>query len=261
MLKKAILLAVLLAGWVAPVQAATDAQTVKFLEQLNLYYYCLMREGLHGFTCNVQLVRSDKLTEQFRAKGMDEKWLAATHALNYNVSVSPVGEVRVTPGQFTSTGDEKLDAEVQKAQLSSKDEVNGQITIWNEITFKPDSDQETYARDCKVTNTADGFIVTESEKGSMTTSTYDKQAKLVNLTGSSGLVNVTTVPEFWKTAKGYLLSGTRLKVGGVDGTSQYEYQVIGKYWLLKQITSVMHTPVIEGELSFSLVFSNYVLNE
>lgn len=243
-----------------PSFAETDPKTIQFLEKLNLYDYCLSREGLKNFSCDLKLTLSDSFKEKMGENKMTPKYRKFFNNLRFSLTETSAGRSEVKLMTPMPSGDPVQDDYVSKRAASFQSLVKDIVKTWAESELKPTYDQETYAGGCKVINGTGGFDVEQTSKNGMLTAHYDSQAKVTNVTGQMDGMKVEMKDELTPSPKGYLLTGCSINTDKFSENLKIEHQTIGKFRMPKIITVEMNVPgVLEG--TFGLYFSKYQLNQ
>jgi hypothetical protein len=245
---------------VLPAYAETDPQTVQFLEKLNLYSYCLSREGLKNFTCDLKLTLSNSIKVKMGENNMTPKYRKFFNNLRFSLSETSAGESEIKLITPMPSGDPVQDAYVAKKMGYFQSAVKNLIKTWAETELKPSFDQESYDHGCKVIKDTNGFDVEETNKDGYLTVHYDSQAKVTSMAGLMNGENMEMTPELMPSPKGFVLTGLNLKSDHLSAHLIIDHQKVSKFRMPQKITAEMNVPgVLVG--AFSLYFSNYRLNQ
>jgi hypothetical protein len=261
-MKKMIGLFILMMLTALPVSSAgTDQKTIDFLEKLNRYYYCLSREGLKSFSCEVAFTVSPDFANALPENHNKQAILSAMNQLYMKVACTSTGKPTVTLLPPALTGDAKLDKIIGKMANDLRQTVEGSVQTWTELMLKPRHDQETYKNGCKIQNNADGFSVVETSPHGTFHVNYDRQALETSSSGTYDMVTITMKNGYTKTTKGYLISNSRDDMGSMKISQDYVFETLqGFYVPQKMICSLTGPQFPASGLGFTLAFSNYVLN-
>jgi hypothetical protein len=259
-MKKVMAVLFLMFFVVMPTWPETDQKTIQFLEKLNLYEYCLSREGIGNFTCDLKFTVSDSIKEKFGLLGMPPPYRKIFNNLRFALSETPNGVSDLKLLTPLPLGDPEQDAFLAKKTGSFQSMVKHIVETWAELELKPIFDQETYAGGCRVINGTGGFDVEQTSKEGVLTSHYDSQAKVTRITGQSDGMNLVMIPVLKPSPKGYVLTGLAYKTDKFSIELKINHVAVGKFQLPKKMTGEINIPgVLEG--SFGLAFSNYRLNQ
>jgi hypothetical protein len=267
MIRKTFLLAIGLTVLGTQVLAATDAKTAQFLRKLNLYYYCLDREGLKSFRCDLQLALPEGFQERIKDSlrrnnfFQGDQVLRELGKLHYVLTVSRA-KAEVALVEPAPTGDEKVDDLVMKQGRAFGAMAQNLIQSWVEMTVEPFSSEKDLAEnDFKVRHGADGFDVDEATEKGTSTSHFDRQARMVALSGASKDQSVALQTSFTRAPEGYLLQALDGKIDDNRFHWSIVYGTVGPYWLPQKWEFDMMVPgVLAEEDQFTLAFSGYRIN-
>lgn len=259
--------AVLLAG-ALPLAAQTATKTIEFLQKVDLSYYCLGREGLKGFTCDLTVSVSDVYKKHLTDSGMDPKSAAAIDGQKLTLAVHPDGKWDLALVPPASSGDVTLDAQLQVEMGDVKKNLASVVDTWVNDVFKPIFGQEDFTKsDCTVVQGPEGFIVEQRIKadGSLLRTQFDPRSKVLNLAGTNAGVTLLTVSFNYSAGeKGYQLDDYSAHMPKVNYTESdhFVYEKAGGYDLPARLTKEMELPpTIPRGTSLTVEFSNYRLNK
>ena len=252
--KKTAVIFLLAFGVLAPVLAATSASTVAFLKKLNSYYYCLSREGLKNYHCDIVL--SDI------PSGGDAALWNAEKGTRFTVDDSVTDATSVQGFPAPSTGDAKLDARVTKLQQVLLDSLKTFLQSWKSFAMEPLNDPADMEKnDLKFTKSESGFKVAQTDaSGTMLVGAFDKKGKLTEFSIQDSASKTVVDPGFTNTQKGYLLTSMGFKAADTDQTFKVGYGVVDRYWLPKDM-SVQVNLAGAGDVELHFHFSNYRVNQ
>jgi hypothetical protein len=261
-MKKILLLALAALILPRPALCATDAKTRQLLEDLNRKYYCLMREGLKGFTCEAALARTENLKNQLRVKKTDEKRSEAVDGLKFAVSVAEDGALTVESVLPPPSGDTSFDAQLKKAAAGYKEFVEAALISWKEVVFMPLHDKKSYEGNWKIQDTSRGFNAIDEENGSVFTEVYDGDSKFLGCSEKRGrLETFHTECEYSKTPRGYLLRGNKMFCPTGVSSFKFEYRYAGDFWVLKKAEIRVLPKGAKKEIEAAILFTGYRLSQ
>lgn len=248
--------------------AATSPATVDYLKQLNLRYYCLNREGLQSFKCDLKLTIPREV--EFRVKDalrrnniqrIDECF-AALNDIHYFLTVSK-GKTFVEMTEPAAIGDRRADEFVLRQATAYEKLAQQVFNMWVEMTVTPFFTESNFQEaDYQVKSAPGGFTVTVADgKGLNLTSLFNAQGNMLNTEGTSGADTVGFKTDFMPSQKGFVLRSLDLKMGQVKYQGNIEYGVVERFWLPKKWTFDFMIPgALAEEEQFTLEFSNFRLN-
>jgi len=239
----------------------TDAKTLEFLKKLNLFYYCLQREGLKNFSCDATMVLTPAFKNNAEVKKHGEAWLAAMGNLRYKISLSNEGLVSVDSTIPASTGDPKTDQSILNSTQSFQTAAKEMVTLWEDAVVKPLHDDKDFASDCKIQNTADGFTVVIDRKDGPVTEFYDKKAQLLGGVGTMGKVTTKSQVQLTSNPKGSVISGLKTEMGSSSYQIKIKYQGVKGFLLPQEMEFEVMTPALSSSLDLVWDLSNYVINQ
>ena len=244
-----------------PLHADTSQKTIDFLEKLNLKYYCLSREGLNKFSADATITLTPEFEKLIADNKTKPKFIAAVEQIKFSVSCAAGRAPVVKFSAPAPTGDAPLDSRIRQAAGGFKQTIEGALQTWTEMTFDPINDQDTYAKDCKVHYTSDGFTVLVSGGDETLREYFDKEGKLSEVMGMMGNVPMDITPHYSKTAKGLLVTDYEVTEAKRATTIQCESEPVEGFLMLKQMVCDAKISGLSGSgFSFVLTFSNYKLN-
>ncbi len=260
-MKKRMFLALILALPLAA-HASTDAKTIEFMKKLNLYYYCLQREGLRNFTCDVAFKFPPSFKNNTVIQKRGPEWLATMEKLRCKASLSDDGTLSVTLLPPPATGDSATDQAVLSSAESFRKMALDATTSWQEAVVKTLYDERDYSGDCKVQNTADGFTVEVKKTDSDLTGSFTPQAEETSSSGTLGEIPVKSRNRYQSGPKGFIFIGTEGEYGNAHLKVDIENQKVGEFLMPQEIRFAMSgIRAIGGGLEIDLEFSNYLVNQ
>jgi hypothetical protein len=252
-----------------PARTETSPATLQFLKQLSLRYYCLNREGLRNFKCDMKLTIppefeqriKDSLQRDNNFKG--DQCIEALNEVRYVLTVSD-GKAEVIMQEPTPTGDDQVDKFVMKQGLGFGKMSEQVFQMWVGFTVVPIYGEGDFKRsDWQVQKEGDGFSIIEAgHDGSSMTSHFGSQGNLTYAAGSANQVPVSITAGFNPSPKGFVLGSLDLNIGEIAHHGTIQYGVVDRYWLpQKWVFDFMIPGALAEEDQFTLEFSNYQLNE
>jgi hypothetical protein len=241
--------------------ADTSQKTIDFLEKLNFNYYCLSREGLNKFSADAAISLTPEFEKLIANDKTKPKFIAAVEQIKFLVSCAANSAPVVTFSAPVPTGDTQLDNRIGQASSGFKQSIEGALQTWTEMTFDPINDQDTYAKDCKVHYTSDGFTVLVSGENETLREYFDKKDELSEVMGMMGNVPMDVTPHYSKTDKGLVVTDFEVIEGKRVTTIQCESEPVEGFLMLKKMVCDAKISDVPGSgFSFVLTFSNYKLN-
>jgi hypothetical protein len=253
---------VFLAG--GPSQAATGNGTAEFLKKLNGYYYCLSREGLKDFHCDLSCSLSPDSEKKLRAKKIYDKDLwASLGQLRFSVDGASGQPASIQSQEPPSTGSKELDDRVAKLNGEILEILKAFFSSWQAFGVESLNDPADIDRgNLKYQKDADGFkIIQNDPNGGVITGSFDKKGKLLQLTAGGADSATTVQTDFTYTAKGYLLKGLAITAPGVDQNCRVTYGLVGSFWMPKGLGVGVRLPEAQtADIGLIFNFSNYQVN-
>ncbi len=264
-MKRAFILLMIL-GFVRPLGAETDPQTVQFLKKLNLYYYCPSREGLKGFTCDLTVSVSEGYKKSLMGLGVDAKLAKALDGQKLTLSVAADGKYTLDTVTPVPSGDVHFDSELNLQLAHIRKDLQSVIETWVNDVFEPGFDQDSFNNDCTVVKGPNGFTVEETilQDGSLLKMDYDSKSKLEKITAvKNGTALLIMKLSYSPQPNGYQMdsySGEMPKMK-LSESDTFTYGSVEGYRLpLRVVKKVQMPPTLEEGTSITCDFSNYSLS-
>jgi hypothetical protein len=266
-MKRSPLLSALLLGLALPLGAQTDPQTVDFLKQLDLKYYCPSREGLKGFTCDVTLALSDTFKKELLDKGADRRMVDTLDGHKVALSVDRDGKWNLQAAATAPTGDTDLDAQIGRKLEEFKKDLGMVVDTWVSDVYEPLFGVDDFTKtDTTMTKGADGFTLDQYSKvdGSTLKTDFDAGSKAVKATGFvGGAAKLTMAFDYSAQPQGYRLDGftVNLLSDGIVDSDRVLYGKVGGYLLpLEIVRDVEGASASMKGYKVTYKFSHYKLN-
>ncbi len=263
-MKKSVLPLICLLLAVAPVQADTSKSTTEFLKKLNGYYYCLSREGLKSYHCDLSCSLTPDSEKSLQSKGIyDEKLWEAAKGFRFSVDDVSGQPISIKGIQPAKTGDPGLDARVVQLDQNVLEAVRAFSQFWKAFVVEPLNDPSDLEQGTlKFQRLAEGFKVSQPDpSGGMVAVTFDKKGKMTEFSMEGNGSKTIVKPDFIYSSKGYLLAGMIFSAADVQQECKLDYGIQGVFWMPKDLTLIVQLPGMPGagiELFFN--FSGYQVN-
>src|SRR5580658_1038070 len=137
-MKKSIMLTVLILLTGASAHAGTSASTAEFLKKLNGYYYCLSREGVKNYKCDLNCSLSPESEKALMAKGIyDEKLWEAVKGFQFSVEDASGQPISIQGAAPPKTGDAGLDGRIAQLDGNILESVRAFSSFWRALWVGP----------------------------------------------------------------------------------------------------------------------------
>jgi hypothetical protein len=259
-MKKSLLFSLAILALSIPVGAQTDPKTAEFLNKVNLYYYCLNREGLKSLTCEVTFDLPGLIGQIAQKKGGDPTQFNNVPKQKYKVTVKRNGDVKIDyawPKTKRGSDFKKMLVEVTQG---AGEALKGFLEGLTAVNFRPLFTPEDLAKNKYQVQTKDyGFDANAVN----TNMRFDKQVRLTELVTPG---TATSSPDFKfdylaVPQKGWLVSGFTETASQISLHAQMDYQTVGKYQLPKTLTITNQSPDPDvSGTSMVFQFTDYRLN-
>lgn len=264
-MKKSVFPVMCLLLAVAPLRAETSQSTADFLKKLNGYYYCLSREGLKNYHCDLSCSLSPDAEKSLQSKGIyDEKLWEAVKLFRFSVDDTSGQPISIQAALPPKTGDAELDGRVAKLDENILEAAKAFSQFWKAFVVEQLNDPADLAQGTlKFQRLPDGFKVTQADPSGGTVSvSFDKKGKMLEFSMEGNGPKTTVKPDFVYSSKGYLLQGMVFAGTDADEDCKLAYVTEGTFWMPKNLTlkvQLQGMPGIDIELLFN--FLNYRLNQ
>ncbi len=242
-------------------------ETTRFLKKLDLNYYCLRRQGLKKFKCDLESSRIEKLVKECANKyGWNDERTLSIEKIGFNLLYKENGNWEFgmnSPPPMNGDFDFINTFVVPIANIYA--ETQNIFKAWAVATIEsfPYSSEDESKNEFRIEKTKDGFdfIETLTNDDTVTTS-FDPNGKA--LMSSFDLKGVKGVSKFnyEETSKGYLLK--EIEVDFPNNSKQiyqYSYQTISGFWMLSKISmTISDQKKFPDDDALSVVFKNYKIN-
>src|SRR5580693_3369212 len=163
-MKKSIMLTALILLTSASAQAGTSASTAEFLKKLNGYYYCLSREGVKNYKCDLICSLSPESEKSLMAQGIyDEKLWEAVKGFRFSVEDVSGQPISIQGAEPLKTGDSGLDGRIVQLDGNILESVRAFSQFWKAFVVEPLNDPADLEQgNLKFQRLADGFKVTQA---------------------------------------------------------------------------------------------------
>lgn len=241
-----------------PSFAATSSSTVEFLKKLNGYYYCLSREGLKNYHCDVTL------STDAPSGGADAAFWKVVEGMRFMVDDSTADVTSVQGFPAPGTGDAQLDGRAGKMEQILLETLKTFFQSWKSFVMEPLNDPADMEKnDLKFKKEESGFKVIEIDpSGGMFVGSFDKKGKMVEFLMQDGGSKTLVQPGFTNSQKGYLLTSMLFKGADIDQQFKVGYGVVDRYWLPKDLSIRVNLGDSgAGNVEFDFHFYNYRVNQ
>lgn len=244
-----------LAAW-----GAASKSTVDFLQKLNGYYYCLSKEGLKSYHCELSCGLSAASQKELESQGLYEpKLWGALKSFHLSMDDGAGRPLSIVGTQAPKTGDAALDARVDKLNENILEAARTFSQFWKGFVVEPLNDpNDVNQGNLKFQKETNGFKVIQGDASSGMTGSFDMKGKLLELSAQGEAGPTTVKPDFIYSQKGYLLRGISLHGPQVEQSCRLAYGVQGRYWLPKALTVRVRLPgLTNADIELDFTFSNY----
>lgn len=237
--------------------AATDKDTVDFLNKLNGHYYCLMREGLLDFQAGIKCSFFDDYLKQCSAKyGPDDKRVQELKEIKFVLSCSGKNEFSFEAAYAEPSGDPAFDEIVQKMIGVVKGAFQQNIFPWRSNVLEPVFGADDYAKfDLQVEKKDGGFVIYST--GDQPVSEYaDNQWRIYEIE-AGGKANVQSCKlKYMDTSKGMILSETTSELPQVSTeiNAKMEYRSVDGFMMPKRMLVHMKKTGDSGTTNLDVIF-------
>jgi hypothetical protein len=246
--------------------AATDQATIDFLNKLDGHYYCLAREGLLDFQCEVKC----SFLEKYKALCLkkyppDDKRTQAIVPIKMVLACSINGKLSFDATNFDPNGDGASDENIAKILEVVKGAFNENIEPWRSSVLEPPFGGDDFVKfDLQVKKNNDGFEVFST--GAQPVTEYvDKQWRIFEIQAGS----LTAIQDckfvYTDSPQGMLLSevDTRLPQKASQEKVWMEYQTMDGLMMPKKMTVHVEATGSGGNNPFDVVFEfrNYQIDK
>jgi hypothetical protein len=264
-MKKSIMLMAVILLTSAFAQAGTSASTVDFLKKLNGYYYCLSREGVKKYKCDLICSLSPESEKSLMAQGIyDEKLWEAVKGFRFSVEDVSGQPISIQGAEPLKTGDSGLDGRIVQLDGNILESVRAFSQFWKAFVVEPLNDPADLEQgNLKFQRLADGFKVTQADpSGGMVAVSFDKKGKMVQFTMEENGSKTTVTPDFVYSAKGYLLQGMVFTGADTNEDCQLRYGTQGSFWMPKSLNLSVQLPGMSGAaIGLIFNFDHYQVNQ
>jgi hypothetical protein len=264
-MKKLILLTVLLYLAGASTRAGTSASTADFLKKLNGYYYCLSREGVKNYKCDLSCSLSPESEKTLMSKGIyDEKFWESVKGFRFSVEDVSGQPISIQGAELPKTGDAGLDGRIAQLDGNVLESVRAFSQFWKAFVVEPLNDPADLEQgNLKFQRLADGFKVTQADpSGGIVAVYFDKKGKMREFTMEGNGSKTTVTPDFVYSSKGYLLQGMVFTTADASEDCKLEYGTEDNFWMPKSLNLRVQLPGMTGAaIGLIFNFEHYQVNQ
>jgi hypothetical protein len=237
--------------------AATDQATIDLLNRLDGHYYCLTREGLLDFQCEVKCSSLEKYkTLLLRKFPPDDKRTQAIVPIKLVLTYNTAGKLSFDVTNFDPNGDAGSDENIAKILDAVKGAFNENIYTWRSSVLEPPFGGDDFVKfDLRVQKNKDGFEVIST--GAQPVTEYvDKQWRIFDIQAGSLTAIQDCKLQYTDTPGGMLLSevDTRLPQKASEEKVWMEYQSIDDLVMPRKMTVHVEATGSGGDSPFDVVF-------
>lgn len=237
--------------------AATDKDTIDFLNKLDSHYYCLMREGLQDFQAGIKCSFFDDYLKQCSAKyGPEDKRVRELENIQFVLSYSGKDELSFEANSFEPSGDKDFDAIVEKMIGVVKGAFQQNIYPWRSNVLEPVFGADDFTKfDLQVKKKGDGFIIFAT--GDQPVSEYaDNQWRIYDIEAGGKAAIQSCKLKYVDGPKGMILSETTSEMPQVSTelNTKMEYQSVDGLMIPKRMFVHMKKSGNAGATKFDIVF-------
>jgi hypothetical protein len=246
--------------------AATDQATIDLLNKLDGHYYCLARESLLDFQCEVKC----SLLEDYKVKCLKafppgDKRTQTIVPIKLLLTYATNGKLSLDVTNFDPNGDGALDENIAKILKVVKGAFNENIEPWRSSVLEPPFGGDDFVKfDLQVKKNNDGFEVLST--GDQPVTEYvDKQWRIFEIQGGSLTAIQDCKLQYIDSPEGMLLSevDTRLPQKASEEKVWMEYQTMDGLVMPKKMTVHVEATGNGGDSPFDVVFEfrNYQIDK
>ncbi len=245
--------------------AATDQATINFLTGLDGHYYCLTREGLSDFQCEVKC----SLLDNYKVKCLktyppDDKRTQAIVRIKLVLTYSTDGKLSLDVTDFDPNGEGGSDENIAKILEVVKGAFNENIYPWRSSVLEPPFGGDDFVKfDLQVKKNNDGFMVL-STGAQPVTEHVDKQWRIFAIEAGNLATIQACKLQYTDSPQGLLLSevDTQLPQKASEEDVQMEYQTLDGLVMPQKMT-VHAERTGEDSSHFDVVFEfrNYQIDK
>ncbi len=245
-------------------QADTSKSTVTFLKKLNGYYYCLSREGLKSYHCDLSCSLSKASEQSLRSAGIyDEKLWEAVKSFRFSIDDASGQPISIQGAQAPKTGDVELDGRIAKLDENILEAVKAFSQFWKAFVVEPLNDPADLEQgNLKFQRLSEGFRVTQADLSGGTVSvSFDKKGKMVEFSMEGNGPKTIVKPDFEYSSRGYVLDGMVFTGTDISQDCKLEYDRQDVFWMPKSLTLRIQLPGTPGaDIELQFGFDNYRIN-
>ena len=246
--------------------AEQDPKTLKFLEEINRHYYCLYREGLNDYKCQVKISLFDSAKNGYAKKfGSSDKRVKLLDRVRFYIEDSQHEPTKIYSSEYPLTGDEDFDSTARNDIDNIRKLVEDLMAPWAMFVEEPVfPERELTQYNFRVEKEKDGMeIFISFENGDEGHVHLDQLMKITSFTGDENAVRGCR-PLFLDRTGGFLLKRweTLLPQTSKKQFGEITYRKVGKFLMPDKLTiHVKDKKVIGGSESVvSLIFIDYSIN-
>ncbi len=245
-------------------RAETSKSTADFLKKLNGYYYCLSREGVKNYHCELSCSLSGDVKKNLQSMGIyDEKLWEAVKGFRFSVNDTIGQPISIVAAQPAPTGDAQLDGRVVKLDENILEVVKAFSQFWKAFVVEPLNDPSDLEQgNLKFQRLSDGFQVSQADpSGGNVAVTFDKKGKMLLFSMEGNGPKTLVKPDFVYSSRGYVLQSMVFTGSDASQECTIQYGMENGLWMPKNLTFQVQLPGIPGtniELLFN--FINYRIN-
>ncbi len=246
--------------------AATDQATIDLLNQLDGHYYCLTREGLADFQCEVKCSLLDKYKVAcLKNYSPDDKRTQAIVRAKLILTYSTDGKLSLDVSNFDPNGEGAFDENIDKIMAIAKDSFNESIYPWRSSVLDPPFGGDDFEKfDLQVKKNDAGFQVVST--GAQPVTEYvDKQWRITEIQAGSLTAIQDCKFQYADTPQGMILSqvDARLPQKASEEIVQMEYQTMDGLMMPTKMTVRVERTEKVDDTPFEVVFEfrNYQIDK
>ncbi len=246
--------------------AATDQATIDLLNQLDGHYYCLTREGLVDFQCEVKCSLLDKYKAAcLKNYPPDDKRTQAIVRTKLILTYSTDGKLSLDVSNFDPNGEGAFDENIDKILTIAKESFNEAIYPWRSSVLEPPFGGDDFEKfDLQVRKNDKGFEVI-STGAQPVTETVDKQWRITEIQAGSPRATQDCKFEYTDSPQGMILSevDTLLPQKASEEKVWMEYQTMDDLLMPKKMTVSVERTEKTDDTPFEVIFEfrNYQIDK
>jgi hypothetical protein len=237
--------------------AATDQDTINFLNKLDSHYYCLMREGLQDFQAGIKCSFFDDYLKQCSVKyGPDDKRVQELEKIQFVLSYPGKDQLSFEATSVEPSGDQAFDEIVEKMIGVVKGAFQQNIYPWRSNVLEPVFGADDFTKfDLQVRKKSDGFIIFAT--GDQPVSEYaDNQWRIYDIEAGGKAAIQSCKLKYVDGPKGMILSETTSEMPQVSTelNAKMEYQSVDGLMMPKRMLVHMKKSGTADTTNLDVVF-------